>query len=143
MALSADTPRAYDPAVEPIFISVPVKASATIYEGSAVSDDSGGGIADPLAAGETFLGFAEEKVVNTVATNGAVNVKLRQQGIIKNLPVTGVSGVTDLGITVYALDSGTFTTSSSSSAVSIGKVVRYVGTGYADVFFLAGAVRSI
>ena len=144
MALSKDPPRQYDPAVEPIFADVPGKVSTTIYEGAAVTDDGGGGECDGLlAASESFLGFVEKGVV-TNATTSDINVRIRQKGIVKNLPVTGLDADTDLGVAVYASDNGTFTLTSSSAFVQIGKVQGYKGvTGYGDVYFEAAAIRSI
>jgi hypothetical protein len=144
MAISADTVRQYDPAVPPLFADLPMEASDTAYEGAAVTDSGGNGLVDgALVSGETFLGFVEKQAVETTAANGGRNVKVRQQGIIKNLAVTGVTGATDLGAAVYAADNGTFTLTSTSTYVQIGKVQAYVTTGYADVFFQAATVRSI
>ena len=141
MALSANTPRIYDSSIAPEYADLVVTASKTIYEGSAVSDDGAVGTVDCLTAGESFEGFAEQKVVSS-STAGAYLIRVRTKGIVKNLPVTGVTGVTDFGIGVYATDDGTFTTT-SSGASQIGKVVRYVTTGYADVYFEATSKRSI
>lgn len=143
MALSKDTPRMYDPAVEPIFADLPGKVSTTFYEGAAVTDDGGNGEVDNLAASEAFLGFVEKGVV-TNATTSDINVRVRQKGIIKNLPVTGLDADTDLGVAVYASDNGTFTLTSTTTHVQIGKVQGYKGnSGYGDVYFEAAAVRSI
>lgn len=142
MALSANKPRQYDPAVDPCFIDLPAKTSATLYEGAAVTDESGGGTVDTLAVAEGFIGFLEAGLVAT-STAGEVKARVRTKGIIKNLAVTGVTGVTDYGVAVYATDDDTFTLT-ASGALQIGKVVRYTGTtGYADVYFEGAAIRSI
>ncbi len=142
MALSKDTPRQYDPSVPPIFLDLPAKVSTTFYEGAAVTDDGGAGEVDNLAASEGFLGFVEKGVIST-ATTSDVNVKIRAQGLIKNLPVTGLDADTDYGVAVYASDNGTFTLTSSTTFVQIGKVVAYSASGYGDVFFQGAVVRSI
>ena len=141
MALSADTPRMYDTSVDPVFMDLVVTASKTIYEGSAVSDDGGAGTIDCVTGTESFAGFAEKGVVAS-ATAGATLLRVRTRGIVKNLPVTGITAVTDFGIGVYATDDGTFTTT-ASGASQIGKVVRFVSTGYADVYFEGAQIRSI
>jgi hypothetical protein len=142
MALSKDTPRKYDPSVPPIFLDIPGKVSTTFYEGAAVTDDGGNGEADNLAASEGFIGFVE-RGVTTNATTSDINVKIRTQGIIKDLPVTGLDADTDFGVAVYATDNGTFTLTSSTTFVQIGKVVGYSGTNFGDVYFQGAVVRSI
>lgn len=141
MALSANTPRQYDTSVAPEFADLVVTASKTIYEGAAVSDDGGAGTVDNVTGTETFEGFAEQKVVSS-ATAGAYRIRVRTRGIVKNLPVTGITAATDYGIGVYATDEGTFTTT-ASGASQIGKVARFVAAGYADVYFEGGTKRSI
>jgi hypothetical protein len=141
-ALSADKPRQYDPAVEPMFTDVEIKSATTIYEGAFCSDDGGNGVVDALAASEAFLGIAEKQVVN--ATSGTSRARLRQKGILKNVAVTGLDNDTDMGVAVYAITSGDLTLTSSTTHVQIGKVVGYNdASGYGDVYFEAAAVRSI
>lgn len=142
MALTKDTPRKYDPSVPPIFLNIPGKVSTTFYEGAAVTDDGGNGEADNLAASEGFIGFVERGVI-TNSTTSDINVQIRTQGIIKDLPVTGLDADTDYGVAVYASDNGTFTLTSSTTFVQIGKVVSYSAANYGDVYFQGAAVRSI
>jgi hypothetical protein len=143
MALSADKVRNYDPSVPPVFADIPGKVSTTFYEGGAASDDGGIGEVDVLTASEAFLGFVERQVI-TNATTSDINVRLRQQGVIKDLPVTGLDADTDLGVAVYAIDNNTFTLTSSTTHVQIGKVQAYKGnSGFGDVFFQAAILRSI
>lgn len=142
MALSKDTPRQYDPAYEPGFIDIQVKSATTVYEGGALSDDSGNGEADALAASENFLGFCEKGVTNP--TSGTYKVRIRTRGVAKNLPVTGLDANTDFGTAVYAVDDGTFTLTSSTAHVQIGKVDSFNGvSGYGDVYFEGLHRRSI
>lgn len=145
MALSADTPRNYDPAIEPAFIDVPVEANDTCYVGAAVTDSGGGGLCDgALVASESFLGFVERYAADTSGSNGTIRVKIRQKGVIKDLAVTGLDNITDLGVAVYASDNGTFTLTSTTTNVQIGKVYSYNGTsGYGDVYFESAAIRSV
>jgi hypothetical protein len=140
MALSADTPRRYGSGVDPTFTSLPCKSNVTIYEGSAVSEDSTNGTYNALAGGSTFVGFAHEQVINP--TSGSKRVKVRQKGIIR-IPVTGAAGVTDNGVTVYASDDGTFTLTSTTTVTAIGKVVQWITSTTCDVYFEGAIVRSI
>ncbi len=71
------------------------------------------------------------------------------KGIIR-LPVTGSTAVTDNGVAVYASADDTFTLTSSTTFVQIGKVFQYVGatdssgdSTTCDVYFEATALRSI
>ena len=142
MALSRDTSRNYDPAIPPMFADIPMTSAATAYEGAAVTDDGGNGLVDgALVTNETFLGFVEHGKVNP--TGGDYRVRIRQQGIVKDLPVTGLDANTDLGVAVYATDNGTFTLT-ASGALQIGKVQAYKGkSGYGDVFFQGTVARSV
>ncbi len=147
MAASADIPRAYGSGVLPQFLSLPCKSNVTIYEGTAVAEDSTNGTVKAMAASDTvFWGFAHEKVVNP--TSGAKRCKIRSKGIVR-LAVTGATGATDNGVAVYASADDTFTLTSSTTFLQIGKVVQWVGTqdGGAsttcDVYFEGGPVRSI
>lgn len=143
MALSADTPRQYDPAVPPMFVDLPGKVSTTFYEGGAVTDEGGAGEVDVLTASEGFCGFVERYALTT-ATTAAVRVKVRQQGVIKNVACTGLDAHTDYGVAVYMSDNGTFTLTSTTTNVQIGKVQAWGGvSGYGDIFFQAAAVRSV
>lgn len=142
MALSKDTPRRYNPAVPPMFIDIPGKVSTVFYEGAAVTDDGGNGEADNLAASEGFLGFVE-RGVTTNATTSDINVQIRSQGMIHDLPVAGLDADTDYGVAVYASDNGTFTLTSSTTFVQIGKAAAYSGTNFGTVFFQGALVRSI
>lgn len=117
-----------------------VVASDIIYQGAAVGDNASG-YARPLVGGDVFLGFAFAKADNSSGSAGDIDVELRTKGEV-TLTVTGVSGVADQQETVYATDDDTFTLT-ASGASSIGKVLRWVTSTTAVVYFEAGAVRSI
>ncbi len=143
MAITKDTPRTYDPAIPPMFLDMPGKVSTTFYEGWYLTDAAGAGEAGPLTASENFVGVCERGVI-TNATTSDINVKVRQQGILKDVAITGVTGDTNYGVAVYASDNGTLTLTSSTTFVQIGKFLSYKGvSGYGDVFFQAATVRSI
>lgn len=120
MALSADTPRAYELGN---INELPVKASTKIYEGAAVGDD-GAGYMRGLVAGDSFRGFAQRQADNSaVATDGAINVKVITEGKAV-MTITGIA-ITDVGKPVYASADGTFTLTTGSNS-KIGWVHRYV-----------------
>jgi len=141
MALSADTPRSYMDNVDPVFASMPCTSNVTIYEGSAVAESTTAGTVKALAASDTvFWGFAHQQVVNP--SSGTKRCIVRQQGIVR-LTVAGASAVTDNGVAVYASDDGTFTLTSTTTYVQIGKVQNWITSTTCDVFFQAGVLRSI
>jgi hypothetical protein len=86
--------------------------------GLAVGESSSTGTYRALVAGDNFVGFAHEGIVNP--TSGTKRVKVRQKGIVR-LTVVGVTGVADHGDAVYASADGTFTKASTSNT-QIGKV---------------------
>lgn len=133
MALSADTPRAYQLGD---IIELPVKASTCIYEGAAVGLVSG--YARGLVDTDRFVGFAIEKADNSaVATDGYIKVKVLVRGRVK-LTITSVA-VTDVGSKVYVSDDGTFSLTSSPGEL-VGHVYRYVTTNTCVIeFYQTGA----
>jgi len=139
--LSANKVREYELAgPEESFNDLPIVASDIIYEGAAVGEN-GSGAFRPLVGGDNFAGFATRKCDNSSGSAGDKNINLKTKGRIK-LSVTGVTGVTDEGSTVYATDDDTFTLT-SSGASSIGKIVRYISGTNVIVAFEAVSERSI
>jgi len=138
--LAKNQPRAFE---EGEINDLPVIANDIIYEGAAVGESSTTGTFRPLVAGDNFAGFATRKADNTAvgAAAGDVNVNVKQKGKIQ-LSVTGVTGVTDEGSTVYASDDDTFTLSSTGNS-AIGKIIRYVTSTTVIVAFEAVSRRSI
>src|SRR5689334_8311964 len=109
--------------------NLPVKASAVIYEGSAVGLTSG--YARPLTAGDIFGGFALESATGT-AVDGVTRVNVKPSGLVQ-LAITSIA-VTDIGKVVYASDDGTFTLTQSTNS-PIGRVHRWISTGNVIVAF--------
>lgn len=108
----------------------PVIASDIIYEGAAVGLVSGTGHARPLAAGDRFVGFAEQKADNSAGAAAAINVRVRHKGKVQ-LSVTGAV-ITDVGQPVYATDDAAFGFI-PTAAVFVGRVCRFVSSGVAVV----------
>lgn len=139
MSLSANTPRTYD-APNSLKKLLPIYQSTTIYEGAALGEVSSGGYIRGLVAGDVFWGFADRGEVNSGAS-GAKNALAILKGQIQ-LAVVGVTGVANVGETVYASDDGTFTLTSTSNT-AIGKIIRHISSTTCVVAFEAAAVRSI
>lgn len=139
--LTKDTPRVYELAGAPDFNDIPCSAAA-IYEGSAVSINSG--YARQLNTADTtdgFAGFCEKQCDNSAGSAGDKNVRVRARGYAK-LSVTGASAVTNVTDAVYASDGNTFTTASTGN-LQIGKVVRWITGTTCIVYFEATNLRSI
>jgi hypothetical protein len=127
-ALSANRPVSQ---AEGLYASAPMAASQTIYDGSMVGEN-GSGYARPLTAGDKFLGHAVEyRVSSTLA--GEYNILLLSGRYRLEAALAGVA-VTDIGRRVYASDDGTLTFVASTNSY-VGRVVRYVASGIAEVEF--------
>ena len=131
MALSADSQRAYEYNLDPLFNDLPVLASSTIYEGGAVGDNASGYMR-ALTSGDPFRGFADRQANNSTGASAAINVRLRTRGIV-SLTVTGAAAVTDVGLPVFATADDTFTL--TPGGTKIGIVVRWVTSTTALVYF--------
>lgn len=128
MALSAN---AAHTVVKGEFMHYPVLASATIYESGAVGLSSG--YARALVAGDTFLGHAEAKAVETTAVNGGVDVQVRVGKYRLKVTLASVA-VTDVGKEVYMSDDSTYTLTQGSNSY-VGRVVQYVASNTCVVEF--------
>ena len=115
----------------------PVIAADIIYEGSAVGDN-GSGYARPLTAADSFLGFAESQADNSAGAAGAETVRVKDRGKVV-ASVTGVTGVGDVGSSVYMSDDDVFTLTSTSNSL-VGKVVRYISGTQVVVAFKSSAL---
>lgn len=118
---------------------LPVVATDTIFQGAAVGDN-GSGFARPLVAADPFFGFCEAQVVNAGA-DGDEEVRVVQRGTIE-LEVTGITGVGDVGETVFASDDDTFTNSAAGNT-AIGKVTRFISGTTVMVYFEADQSQSL
>lgn len=147
--LSAPSPRPHDP-TNLVVVGAPIKASTTIWQGSAVQEGSDGGMENGTGAGTTFLGIAMQSGVAT-ATVGEVRIEVACRGKFL-LPVTiasaGTVAYANLGTTVYLTDGNTFTTD-ATGAQAIGRIVDVpadaigLTTGYVWVWIEGVAARSI
>lgn len=126
--LAVNKPRVYE---GDGYNEIPVIAADIIFEGAAVGDNASG-YARPLVAGDPFLGFADQKVDNSLGSAGDKSIKLRRSGFIV-LPITSAA-ITDRGKAVYASDDDTFTFTKGSNTL-IGYVHRWLATGSVLVRF--------
>lgn len=119
---------------------LPMIASDIIYEGAAVGDNASG-LARPLVAADSFLGFAERTTDNSAGAASAQKVRVRTRGQVQ-LTVVGASSAADVSETVYAADDDTFTLTAGSNT-AIGKVSRWVSGTTCIVAFEALPFRSL
>lgn len=115
-------------------------AAEHAYAGSAMGLNASTEFARQLNAGDAFLGFLERECDNSAGSAGDKKVTLRQKGIVRSLAVTGVLTSTDPGAKVYASDGATFTLTSTGNTY-VGKIVRVISAGVADVAFAAAGLR--
>ena len=99
--LSADLVQAFEtPGIDN---ELPVTDNVKIYRGSAVGVIAASGYARQLQTTDTFAGFAEQFVDNTVTghASGFKNVPVRRSGYVL---LTVSCAITDFGAQVYASD---------------------------------------
>lgn len=140
MALTRDAQRMFRGAVNAPDILLAMCATDIIYLHAALTDTGGAGVAGPCVGTEAFMGFAMQHVENTGAA-GTKKVLVRRQGSVR-LTIAGTLAQTDVGVTVYASDDGTFTKTSTSNC-AIGKLEEFISTTEGWVHFEAVAVQSL
>lgn len=128
-----------------------------IFAGAALIAHSGTGYpinAVPTASGK-FLGFAKEWKDNRAGSpyggvDGSTNVEIEAEGLVwLTVAHTSTYAKSDLGATVYASDSDTFTLSAGTNNILIGKIalvpenVLTLASGEILVHFQATAERSL
>lgn len=128
MALSKDTPL-------PVEVgdngSIPA-AAVRIYDGAAVGANSSG-YGRGFVLGDTFRGHAIGGVDNSAGSAGDKNCRIRRGRYCLEVAIANVS-ITDAmkGAAVYLGDDATY---SLRVGLLVGRVVRYVRSGYAIVEF--------
>jgi hypothetical protein len=131
--LAVNKPRAYELGSRNEYLVI---AADIVYEGAAVGLVDATGHAQPLAAANRFVGFAEAKADNSAGSAAAITVRVIESGKAQ-LAVTGAV-ITDVGQPVYASDDDTFTLNPADGAF-VGFVHRFVSAGVAVVAFDAPA----
>jgi len=117
--LTTDTNRVYELGDINEF---PVLGGELIYQGAAVGLEVASGYVRDLQVGDKFLGFAEDNIDATNASDGEKNIRLKRRGNV-TLELSGAA-LTDVGKSIYATDDNTFTLSNTSS-VYIGQIIRH------------------
>lgn len=142
--LAANSERVFHRNGDELFNDLPVIASDIIYAGAACSQVTADGTIKPLTTSETiFAGFCTRLADNSAGAASAITARLIQRGYVQLTVAGGAGSAADNGVAVYATDDDTFTTSSSGSAIQIGKVWRWLtGTTYI-VRFEAAMARSV
>ena len=117
-------------------LNYPVKASTTIYRGSAVGlEASGDGFqyARPYTVTDAFVGFSERRANNSSGAAGAISVNVVRRGLIwLNVTNSTSDTQTATGQILTAADDNTFTffkddsTGDASSDFAIGRIVDVV-----------------
>jgi hypothetical protein len=115
-------------------VSNAVKTAVTIYDGSLVCLEDANGYARPCAIGLTapeFLGIAVQQVVAGAGASGSKNITLVADCFVEVAAITNMTGVTDIGKPVYAIndnvDDLTDTVGAGGTlAVLVGEVVSYI-----------------
>jgi hypothetical protein len=138
--LTVDKPRIFDEGYAFLSNEHPVIASDIIYAGAAVGESGSDGTARPLAAADNFLGFATEKADNSSGSAGDKRVKVRMAGVAR-LAVTNVTSEADTGLSVYASDDDTFTTTGAGNTL-IGRIIRWVSSTTCMVHFQASTMAA-
>lgn len=110
--------------------------AAKVFEGSAVGLASG--YAHALVNGDIFAGHAIRGADNTAGQAGDLSVKVRT-GVYRMQVTLGSVAQANVGALVYMTYDGTYTLS-SSSAVKVGRITRYVATNTCVVEFHAMAL---
>lgn len=113
-------------------VAYPVAATTKIYKGTMVQVASGYATSMTKAASLLFVGVAIEGVDNSAGGNGDKYVRCVRKGIHEF--TLGSAAITDVGVTVYALDNCTVT-KTSTDATAVGRTVKYENSGkiYLDI----------
>lgn len=122
-------------------LTIPVKGSAIIYVGAAVSVEAASGLLRALNVADGFAGFAEEFVDMTGLSDGTRMCKVRVRGEIL-LTIAGTLLITDFAGAIYATDSDTFKRT-STSALQIGRLSQFVSASKGWVMFEGAVARSV
>lgn len=108
--------------------SIPVAASAVIYDGTVVGLN-GSGYARALTAGDKYAGFARFGAVTGGSAAGDVKVDVDPDCYVR-LTVVGATSEEDKGKFVYASDDGTFTLAAGAPGATtrIGRVFQWISS---------------
>lgn len=129
--LTADKIRVYLADVPTVDVTLPLKASTTVYAGGYCEFTSGA--VDVLAAGGTFAGIALETKTGGAA-DGAETVRVRVMGALEVGIADTITISTDFGNSSYSIeatDSDTLRleTGTAITGTTVGKIMRVITAG--------------
>jgi len=101
----------------------PILGGEVIYQGAAIGLEVASGYVRSLQAGDKFVGFAEDSIDASNASDGEKSIRVKRRGSV-TLELSGAA-ITDVGKSLYAVDDNTFTLSSAGSSVYIGQISRH------------------
>lgn len=124
-ALAADTP--ISTKIRPDVLSYPVADNVLIYKGALVSLHSGYLVPAADTAGDVFVGIADQHADNTVVGHAAGGISCMVQRDRVALLTTSGMAQSNVGATVYVLDSGTVAlTGGVTNHVAVGTIENFV-----------------
>jgi hypothetical protein len=146
MALTAN--REVDHYIDQELRSYQVAASQRIYKGALVGR-AATGYAQPLAAGDPFIGIAYEDIDNSTGANGALAVRVYTLGDFGHA-LSGAA-ITDIGRPVFASDDNTLTFTGSGNTyvglvqdfVTSGEIILRIDTQRAKIKTTTHAVENL
>ena len=101
----------------------PILGGEVIYQGAAIGLEIASGYVRSLQAGDKFVGFAEDNIDASNASDGEKNIRVKRRGSV-TLELSGAA-ITDVGKSLYAVNDNTFALSSAGSSVYIGQISRH------------------
>ena len=115
-------------------LSIPVKASTTIYKGSLVGVDATG-YAVPMSdtSGLRMMGVATAGVDNSAGSSGDLNVKLDVQKVQKMACASATQAW--VGVNVYAVDDNTVALiATTTNGILVGVVTKFISATQVEVY---------
>ena len=133
MALSAD--QFYETS-DPQTIAFQLTNSQVIFAGALIGIDTTTGLAVEWfdTANFIFAGIALRGVTGDTTASPGVDVDVNCGGmLLKKIPVTGVTAITNVGDLVFASDDNTFDVAATSNVAEVGIITRFYSGTTCDV----------
>ena len=133
MALSAD--QFYETS-DPQTIAFQLTNAQVIFAGALIGSDTTTGLAVEWfdTANFIFAGIALRGVTGDTTASPVVDVDVNCGGmLLKKIPVTGVTAITNVGDLVYASDDNTFDVAATSNVAEVGIITRFYSGTTCDV----------
>ena len=133
MALSAD--QFYETS-DPQTIAFQLTNSQVIFAGALIGIDTSTGLAVEWfdTANFIFAGIALRGATGDTTASPVVDVDVNCGGmLLKKIPVTGVTAITNVGDLVFASDDNTFDVAATSNVAEVGIITRFYSGTTCDV----------